>query len=108
MNGTKGKTAPQFNETSLQKARSILNDMMFTAWQDLDDIIFECKTFQDRNRGTYNQVTSDQNRIGAELASLEKTKVVAMKGKVAQTKQRRAIKKNIGTLDTDYKKTKQS
>jgi len=26
---------------------------MLDAWADLDDVIFECKEFQERNRGTY-------------------------------------------------------
>merc|ERR550539_1239288 len=36
-----GSGRGQFDEASLQKARKILNNMMITAWGELDDIIFE-------------------------------------------------------------------
>merc|ERR1740138_1474318 len=57
--GAAEKAKGRFDEESLQKARGILNNMIFTAWKELDDVIFECKEFQERNRGTYDQVVGD-------------------------------------------------
>merc|ERR1712129_677721 len=46
------KTTSRLDEDSMQKARKILSNMMITAWGELDDVVFECKEFQERNRGT--------------------------------------------------------
>merc|ERR1719450_1836938 len=64
----KGSKKAAFDEDSLQKARKILNTMMTDAWAELDDVVFECKEFQERNRGTYEQVVGDLSRLGSQLA----------------------------------------
>merc|ERR1719346_120522 len=43
-----GKQGVTFDEDSMQKARKILNKMMLDAWGELDNVIFECKEFQER------------------------------------------------------------
>merc|ERR1719183_2506207 len=73
----KAKSKGQFDEESLQKARAILNGMMEDAWKELDDVIFECKEFQERNRGTYGQVVTDIARLGSQLAKLGDKRVEA-------------------------------
>jgi uncharacterized protein YegL len=74
------KTGGQFDEESLQKARRILNEMIFTAWKELDDVIFECKEFQERNRGTFEQVMGDLARLGSQLSELGKKRVESSEG----------------------------
>ena len=61
-----------FGEESLQKARRILNGMIESAWLDLDAAIIDCRTFSLRNRKTYAQVVTDLNRLGAQVADLER------------------------------------
>merc|ERR1719498_843194 len=81
----------QFDESSLQKARQILNDMMFTAWKELDDVIFECKEFQERNRGTYEQVVGDLARLGSQLSALNTRRVEASEGIMEQDRLRKEL-----------------
>merc|ERR1719191_102896 len=80
----KAEATGRFDEESLQKARGILNDMIFTAWKELDDVIFECKEFQERNRGTYEQVVGDLARLGSQIATLNNRRVEASEGIMEQ------------------------
>merc|ERR550532_1328005 len=75
-----GKSHSDFAESSLQKARRILNDMMFTAFEDLDEVIIECKEFHERNRGTWKQVTTDIARLTAQIAAFKEVEVKASSG----------------------------
>merc|ERR1719174_44231 len=63
-----------FDEASLKKALKILNNMIEEAWRDLDDEIIKCKEFEDRNRGTFDQVMTDLARLGEQIADLERQK----------------------------------
>merc|ERR1719367_2200641 len=69
-----------FDESSLQKARNILNDLMYTAFEDLDEVIIECKEFHERNRGTWKQVTADISRLQSQLTAFDKVKIEADSG----------------------------
>merc|ERR1719326_1517131 len=51
--------APTFDETSLAKALSVLNKLIEAGWKELDDKLIECKEFEEKNRGTYDQVMTD-------------------------------------------------
>ena len=77
---TSANGAGAFDENSMQKARKILNKMMLDAWADLDDVIFECKEFQERNRGTYEQVVADLARLGSQLSRLGELRVSSQQG----------------------------
>ena len=54
--------------------------MMLVAWGDLDDVVFECKEFEERNRGTYEQVVADLARLGSQLSRLGELRVDASQG----------------------------
>merc|ERR1719401_1210552 len=64
-----GKATPTFSEDSLQKARKILNSMVFKSFAELDNGIIDCKEFERSNRGTYEQVVTDLARLGSEIAA---------------------------------------
>merc|ERR1719267_308819 len=67
-----GKSKQPFPEESLAKALSVLNELLFKALNDLDDVVIECKTFEDKNRGTFDQVMTDIARLGESIADLER------------------------------------
>jgi len=61
-----------FDEDSLAKARKYLNEMMESAWKELDDKVIECKEFEDRNRGHFEQVMTDIARLGEQIADWQR------------------------------------
>merc|ERR550514_1601888 len=67
-----GKSKQPFPEESLAKALSVLNELLFKALSELDTVIIECKTFEDKNRGTFDQVMTDIARLGETIADLER------------------------------------
>jgi len=82
-----------FDEDSMQKARGILNNMIYEAWLDLDDVVFECKEFQERNRGTYEQVVNDLARLGSQLSALGEKRVTSAAGIVSYDAQRKEVER---------------
>merc|ERR1719502_1925655 len=72
--GGRGASWQPFEEASLEKARKVLNELVEKAWKELDDKIIECKEFEERNRGTYDQVQTDIARIGEDIADFIKAK----------------------------------
>merc|ERR1719498_1726915 len=68
----RGASQQPFDEDSLAKARKYLNEMMESAWQDLDNKVIECKEFEDRNRGHFEQVMTDIARLGEQIADLQR------------------------------------
>merc|ERR1719316_1095243 len=72
--GTKSESRQPFEESSLEKARKVLNELVEKAWKELDDKIIECKEFEEKNRGTYDQVVTDIARIGEDIADFIKEK----------------------------------
>merc|ERR1719337_571870 len=101
-----GSQKGDFDENSLQKARVILNDMIFTAWKELDDVIFECKEFQERNRGTYEQVVGDIARLGSQLAQLGDRRVEASEGIMEQDRLRKEAEADVDKTTTQFEATK--
>ena len=77
---TTEKAAGPLDEGSMQKAGRIPNNVMLVAWGDLDDVVFECKEFEERNRGTYEQVVADLARLGSQLSRLGELRVDASQG----------------------------
>merc|ERR1719399_128600 len=72
--GGKGESQQPFEESSLEKARKVLNELVEKAWKELDDKVIDCKEFEERNRGTYEQVVTDIARIGEDIADFIKAK----------------------------------
>merc|ERR1740138_1958345 len=101
-----GKARGRFDEESLQKARNILNNMIFTAWKELDDVIFECKEFQERNRGTYEQVVGDLARLGSQLASLGDRRVAASEGIMETDRLRKEAETSIQITTQQFEQVK--
>mmetsp|Transcript_130164 Transcript_130164/g.290952 ORF Transcript_130164/g.290952 Transcript_130164/m.290952 type:complete len:1014 (-) Transcript_130164:80-3121(-) len=81
---TSGKQAAsnraRHSEASMQQARKVMNDMMKTALQELDDVTFECNDFKDRNRETFDQLRADLARFGSEIASIGMSRISATEG----------------------------
>merc|ERR1719238_2571084 len=63
---------PSFSEDSLAKALKYLNQMMEGAWAELDNKVIECKEFEDKNRGNFEQVMTDISRLGEQIADLQR------------------------------------
>jgi hypothetical protein len=70
----KWKSRQPFTEESLAKARKYLNEMVEKAWHELDDQLIACKEFEDKNRGTFEQVMTDIARLAEQIADLERLK----------------------------------
>merc|ERR1719424_803084 len=51
--------AGAFSEVSLAKGRVYLNNMMYDAWLQLDQIEVECKEFEESNRVYLNNMMTD-------------------------------------------------
>merc|ERR1719359_1111029 len=66
------KQAPTFSEDSLAKALKVLNNLVEAGWKELDDKLINCKEFEEKNRGTYDQVMTDIARIAADIADCER------------------------------------
>jgi hypothetical protein len=77
-----GKQEPNlgFDEASMSKARIALNDLVEKAWQELDNKIIECKEYQEMNRGTFDQVTTDISRLVEQITDLERVETESLEG----------------------------
>jgi len=95
-----------FDEASMQKARRILNNMMLEAWAELDDVVFECKEFQERNRGTYEQVVADLARIGSQLSRLGELRVGASQGITDMDRERKDAEERLEKVTTEFTETR--
>jgi len=69
-----------FSEESLEKARNVLNGMVETAWKEMDDKIIECKEYEEQNRGTFDQVTTDISRLVEQISDLQRLETEAENG----------------------------
>ena len=70
----------RFDGVYLQTARGILNEMILDVVKELIDVIFDCKEFQERSRGTFVQVVGDIARLGSQLVILGDKRVEASEG----------------------------
>jgi len=101
---TTDKKGGKFDEASMQKARKILNNMMLTAWGELDDVVFECKEFQERNRGTYEQVVADLARLGSQLSRLGELRVSSQQGILDKDRERKDAEERLEKVTTEFEK----
>jgi len=101
---TTEKNGAGLDEDSMQKARKILNNMMLKAWGELDDVIFECKEFQERNRGTYEQVVADLARLGSQLSRLGELRVSSNQGIFDKDGERRDAEERLEKETREYDK----
>ena len=46
--------------------------MMESAWKELDDKVIQCKEFEDRNRGHFEQVMTDIARLWEQIADWQR------------------------------------
>merc|ERR1719277_859533 len=81
------RAAGAFSEVSLAKGRVYLNDMMYDAWLQLDQIEVDCKEFEESNRMVFSQVVTDLEHLGSDLADREHMKAEA-EGGIADMKTR--------------------
>merc|ERR1740121_1634250 len=72
--------AGAYSEVSLAKGRVYLNDMMYDAWLQLDQIEVECKEFEESNRMVFSQVVTDLEHLGSDTADRERMKTEAEGG----------------------------
>jgi hypothetical protein len=98
--GTKKKG--EFDEDSLTKARKILNGMIEGSVKELDAVILECKEFEERNRGSYGQVTTDLARLGAQIADLSRKRVESNEGIARQDADRSEIEAELKKATQDF------
>jgi hypothetical protein len=79
VSGHKGerKTKRTFSEESLAKARVYLNNMMYDAWLELDQVEVECKEFEESNREVFSQIVTDLEHLGSDLADSYRMKTEA-------------------------------
>merc|ERR1719437_155993 len=90
-----------FSEVSLAKARVYLNNMMYDAWLELDQIQVSCKEFEESNRMVFSQVVTDLDHLGSDLADMERMKTQA-EGGIADMQTR------INTIESSLKLLKRS
>merc|ERR1719236_87642 len=86
-NGEHAAAGGRYSETSLAKGRVYLNNMMYDAWLQLDQIEVDCKEFEESNRMVFSQVVTDLEHLGSDLADQERMKAEA-EGGIADMKTR--------------------
>lgn len=77
---TSSKASQPFSEASLDKARVVLNGLVEASWKEMDDKIIECKEFEEQNRGTWEQVTTDISRLIEQISDLQRIETESMDG----------------------------
>jgi len=65
------------DDTSIETANNIIRRFIVVGWQELDKEIIKCKEFEDRNRGTYDQVMTDLRRLAEQISDLERQRAEA-------------------------------
>merc|ERR1719346_523097 len=73
---------------------------------DLDDVVFECKEFQERNRGTYEQVVADLARLGSQLSRLGELRVDASQGITDMDRERKDAEERLEKVTTEFTETR--
>jgi len=66
-----------FAEDSLAKALKYLNMLTVKAWKELDDKLIECKEFEDKNRGSFKQVSTQIATLSEYISDLSAMKAQA-------------------------------
>merc|ERR1711956_85632 len=99
------KGESKLDEDSMQKARKILNNMMLSAWGELDDVVFDCKEFQERNRGSYEQVVADLARLGSQLSRLGELRVGSQQGIFDKDRERKDAEERLDKVTVSFEAT---
>merc|ERR1719453_2332429 len=97
-----GGSHQPFSEDSLTKARKYLNQMMFKAWKELDDKVIQCKVFEDKMRGSMDQVKTDIARLGSQVADMERIKAEAVEDIGAKEQEILAVQDMIRKETNSY------
>jgi len=92
-----------FSEESLEKARTVLNGMVETAWKEMDDKIIECKEYEEQNRGTFDQVTSDISRLVEQISDLQRLETEAENGITQKEQEILDVEAEISKETSTYK-----
>jgi uncharacterized protein YegL len=67
----------KLDKDSIEKANKIIRKFIVAGWKELDAEIVKCKEFEDRNRGTYDQVMTDLSRLAEQISDLERQRAEA-------------------------------
>jgi hypothetical protein len=103
---TKEASRGDFDESSLEKARKILNGMVEGSQKELDKVILECKEYEERNRGTFAQVTTDLARLGSQISDLSRQRVDANEAINAQDATRLSVEGELQKAELDFTTTR--
>merc|ERR1719188_127185 len=97
-----------FSEVSLAKGRVYLNNMIYDAWLELDQIEVECKEFEESNRGVFGQVVTDLEHIGSDLANQQSLKAEA-EGGIADTDTNiLGAEQNLKKMQRQFQRTREN
>merc|ERR1719450_1753323 len=98
----------QFSEVSLAKGRVYLNNMIYDAWLELDQIEVDCKEFEESNRGVFGQVVTDLEHLGADIANQQSLKAQA-EGGIADTDTNiLAAEQNLKMMQRQFQRTREN
>ncbi|CAK0862315.1 unnamed protein product [Prorocentrum cordatum] len=101
------QAARQFSEVSLAKGRVYLNNMMYDAWLQLDQIEVECKEFEESNRMVFSQVVTDLEHLGSDLADEERQKSEAEGGIADMNTRINDLESALGILKRGFQTTRE-
>merc|ERR1719217_1842926 len=76
----KDESHQPFAEDSLAKALKYLNMLTVKAWKELDDKLIECKEFEDKNRGSFKQVSTQIATLSeyiSDLSAMKEQEIIA-------------------------------
>jgi hypothetical protein len=94
-----------FTEESMKKARKVLNSLIEKAWKEMDAKLIECKEFEDKNRGTFEQVMTDIARLAEQIADNEKTKAQAIEEILVKDREMHAVVEKLKMEYAAYMRT---
>ncbi|CAK0836936.1 unnamed protein product [Prorocentrum cordatum] len=101
------KAGGQFSEVSLAKARAYLNNMMYDAWLQLDQIEVDCKEFEESNRMVFSQVVTDLEHLGSDLADKQRMKAEAEGGVADMQTRINGLEGSLDTLKRSFQSTRE-
>ena len=98
-------TAGQFDETSTAKARVALNDISRRqAWAEFDDMIMECKEYQEMSRAIFDRVVIDISCLDEQITDLERVEAESLEGIAKMKMETKAVEAELskGTKIYNY------
>jgi hypothetical protein len=98
----RGDSLQDFDETSLKKARTALNELIEKGWIQIDNKIMECKGFEDMNRHNYGQVTRDIARLIQQINDLERVESEAVEGINAKDQEIKSVEELLQRETREY------